>query len=418
MIGTPLWWGVQFALNFMDFIIAYVIAHCVVRRKIKVMPSHVLFCVVNTLALAPVFYLAGGYVFRIMVSLCMLFLIKMVTERKELGDLLIIFALYFIIVFIVQLPIGVIVWLVNNQIMLEFPLEFLVAQSMSVVAVLLVSQKFKFNQWFNAIEKNDFLKFMLFLVALITIATAFILNFEYGVLYLLFSAIIIIIIAIPLGSVLIKLYHKSIGKDTMHELANSLMSLGTAAEQNGASEATMNNIKRHAKKFGVDLDKIDESIQEERNEKAQKNKDIMTEYVEKFIKRKINSKGKYVKVDQQITYYEDFENVDLGLMLDWLGTLLDNAIEATHSNPIYIHINVSYSYLVVRIANEYIGDNGKDIQIILDRGYSTKKEGRGIGLHLLNQQVTEEGGKIKLEEYYEEAHNCHYLRISILFNIN
>ena len=106
----------------------------------------------------------------------------------------------------------------------------------------------------------------------------------------------------------------------------------------------------------------------------------------------------------------------MGLMLQWLGALLDNAIDATDSNPIFIYIEASTSFLDIRMANEYVGDKGEDIRKILEEGYSTKGEGRGIGLHNLNQQVTNKGGKVRLEDYYDEGHKCHYLQIGICFD--
>ena len=100
-------------------------------------------------------------------------------------------------------------------------------------------------------------------------------------------------------------------------------------------------------------------------------------------------------------------------MVEWLGTLLDNAIEATSTIPIYIFVDVGYDYIDIRMSNEYFGNDGQDIRAILENGYSSKGDGRGIGLHDLNQQVVELGSTIELEEYSNEAHNCHYLKISM-----
>ena len=60
MIGSPLWWYTQFAINFLDFVIMYVFVHTIVRSKIKIKVTHVLFCVAYKLALAPVSYFWEG----------------------------------------------------------------------------------------------------------------------------------------------------------------------------------------------------------------------------------------------------------------------------------------------------------------------------------------------------------------------
>ena len=53
--------------------------------------------------------------------------------------------------------------------------------------------------------------------------------------------------------------------------------------------------------------------------------------------------------------------------------------------------------------------------MIFNRGYSTKASGNGIGLHNLYTKVTELGGTVKVDTFYTEEHNCHYLHITILF---
>ena len=96
MVGTPLWWYVQFAINFLSFISVYVFSYKIVRSKIKVTVTHVLFCIIYTLALAPVFYFLGGYIFNIVNYIFIILNIKLVTKRSSLGDLTVIFAIYYI----------------------------------------------------------------------------------------------------------------------------------------------------------------------------------------------------------------------------------------------------------------------------------------------------------------------------------
>jgi sensor histidine kinase regulating citrate/malate metabolism len=146
----------------------------------------------------------------------------------------------------------------------------------------------------------------------------------------------------------------------------------------------------------------------------------MTKQVEDFIRIKATSEDKKVKIISNVTYRSDYKTVDYKSVLKWLGTLLDNALEASNEHPIYIHVGVTSNRLALRIANEYIGDIGQDLQVIFEKGYTTKGEnkGRGIGLHNLHQEVTKKEGEITLDVYYTEDHNCNYLQVSIWFSTN
>jgi len=416
MIGTPLWWGVQFGLNFLDFLMVYVVAHVAMRQRIEVKPLHVLFCVVYILALAPVFYLWGGHVFRLIAFMCMAILIRIVTKCRYIVDIAIIFAIFSVLNAGASLPIAAFLWLINMQLMLEFPLDFLIGQSILATIVLLMCRKLRLNQWFSAIQRNITLKLVLLIIILMFLVIATILNFEYEAAFLLVSAGAIIAVALPLWPVLMKIYHNAIGMISVHDLKNSLISLGIIMQDMRKLEdleVLKEHIKRISKDFGVDLSYIIDS--EIQLEKELELEDIMTKRVKDFIKEKVRSRGKEVELISEVLYHSDYENVNMGLMLQWLGALLDNAIDASDSKPIYLFVEADAYFLDIRISNEYVGDKGQDIRIILEKGYSTKGEGRGIGLHNLNQQVTEKGGKIKLDDYYEEGHNCHYLQIGVLF---
>ena len=415
MVGTPLWWGVQFVLNFLDFAMVYIVAHAMVRRYIKVKPMHVLFCIAYTVALAPVFYFFGGHGFRVVVYGGMLLVIMMVTKRNNLGDVVVIWAIYYAIATIIQLPVLAIVRLAhNNRIWLEFPLDFLVAQCIAAIFIFLICRTLKLNQWFNAVMRNVVLKAVLLVAILIFTTVANILNFGYGLIALLSLVIIIAIIGLPLLFALRKIYYNAIGIISVHDLKNSLLALGIAMEGIDDIETLKNQVRSISKEFGMDLSQLENY--EGKLEKSIEHRDIMTGRVNKFIDSKIKASGNKIKIIANVSYKKNYEDVEFALILRWLGTLLDNAIEATATNPIYIYIGASTDFLTIRTENEYIGDGGQDIKVILEEGYSTKDEGSGMGLYSLNQQVIEKGGRVELEEYYIEDLNCHYLQISVLFN--
>jgi len=413
-MGTTVWWGAYFVINFLDFVMVYVMVHSILRRHIKVKPTHVLLAIAHTLAMPPILYFLGGHLFRVIAVTCLILVTRVITKRRNLGDLIIIFGICYAILLVVQLPLGALVLLANTQLMLEFPLDFLIAQGLTAALVLLMCRKFKFDQWFNAIQRNIALKLVLIAIVFIFVIIISILNFEYDVLFFLVSTGALIVVGLPLWPILMKVYHNALGMISVHDLKNSLLALGITMQDIDDIEVLKARVKRLSKDFGMDLSQLDDS--EIKHENEQEFEAIMTKRVNDFIQTKVKSREKDVKFLTEVSYYKNYESVDSGLILQWLGALLDNAIDASHTHPINIFVDVSKSFIDIRMSNEYVGDTGQDIKRILEEGYSTKGEGRGIGLHNLNQQVTEMGGKVQLEVYYEEGHNCHYLQIGILFD--
>ena len=413
MIGTNLWWTIQPILNFLDFVMVYSITHAAIRRRIEVKPAPVLFAVVSALVLTPVFYFLGGHVFRLISSACVLLFIKLITRRRSLVDLAIIFAICSALVIVVSFPAAALVWSVNSRLTLEYPIDFLIAQSIVTTLLILMCKKLKLSQWFSAVQRNIVLKLVLLIVILIFFIIVSVWYFEYDLLFLFVSTGAIIAICIPLLPVLMKLYHNALGMIAVHDLKNSLIALEIAMRDMENIGVLKEEVRHIAKSVGVDMSYLDNA--EAEYEKELEHEKIMTKHVNDFIGAKVKSKGKDVALVLEVAYYQDYENVNFTLVLQWLGALLDNAIEASDSKSIYLFVEVDIYFIDIRISNEYVGDNGQDIKVILEKGYSTKGEGRGIGLHNLNQQVTEKGGKIKLDNYYEEGHNCHYLQIGILF---
>ena len=83
MVGTPLWWGVQFIVSFLDFVMMYIFVHKVIGHNIKITPKCVLICAVYTLTLAPVFYFWGGYVFRLVTIVWWLVAVKLIDNYNK-----------------------------------------------------------------------------------------------------------------------------------------------------------------------------------------------------------------------------------------------------------------------------------------------------------------------------------------------
>ena len=413
MVGTTLWWAIQPILSLLDFVMVYIITHAAIRRRIEVRPVHILFAVVYALTLTPVFYFGGLHVYRLISYVCAILIIKIVTKRRNIVDLFIVFAICTALMIVLGLPAVALGLLANTQLMLVYPLDFLVIQSIIVVLVILACKKLKLNQWFTAVKRNIVLKLVLLIIFLVFVVASSILSYEYDVMFFLVSTGAVIAIGLPLWPVLMNIYKNSLGMIAVHDLKNSLIALEIAMQDMTDIGVLKEEVRHIAKSVGVDMSYLDNA--EAEYEKELENEIILTRRVKDFIEAKVKSKGKDVVLVLEVAYFQDYETVNFTLLLQWLGALLDNAIEATDSKPIYLFVEVGDYFMDIRISNEYAGDKDQDIKGILEKGYSTKGEGRGIGLHNLNRQVIEKGGKVKLDNYYEESHKCYYLQIGIFF---
>lgn len=409
-----LWWSVQFILGLLDFVMIYVVIHAFLKQRVQIKTSHLILGAIYTVTLAPVLYFGSGYLFRVLSILLMLAIIKTVAKYRSLGDLIVMLVLFIAIVLVVQAPLVAIIWVIREIVNFYESFAFLLTQSIATVLVILISKKFKLHQWFHAITRNTILKLIVITLTLIVFIINVVANFEHQLLYVILFAVFILLISLGLFPILVQLYQNTIDMISVHDLKNTLLSTGIAIQDETDIEAVKTHFRELSKAFGMDLSELDK---QKLNDELEY-KEIMTKRIETFICIKTQSTNKEVKVIADINYYRDYQGIEYKSILKWLGTMLDNALEATNEHPIYIHIGVTTRRLMLRMANEYIGHKGQDIQVIFEKGYTTKGEnkGRGIGLHNLHREVTEEGGEILLDEYYTPAHNCHYLQISILFS--
>lgn len=82
-----------------------------------------------------------------------------------------------------------------------------------------------------------------------------------------------------------------------------------------------------------------------------------------------------------------------------LGNLIDNSMEAVEASDSKV-VDVDFQHEAGWLSME-VSDSGKGIPVevrrhIFEKGYSTKGDGRGIGLHLVKQSIESMGGEIEL----------------------
>lgn len=407
-----IWWGVQFFLSSLDFVMMYFISHTLLKKYIIVKYQHILLVVTYTIIASLTFYFLDGFSARITNYILFLTMFKFTIWRSSLNDLIVIYLLSFIImVGIAQSPIVFMMWLITQLLEIRQSLFFIIVQGLTFVAVIFLCKKFKWHKLFYAVQVNIVLKLILVMFAFFIFIIIIVLNLKYNVLYLFFSALGILVVGGVLFPVIVKLYKNTLDIMNVHDLKNELLSTAFAMKEMDDPEEIKMMYNELAMQFGIDVGKLNTK----KAENAVAYMDAMGENINEFIRLTSERNKKAKKIISDITYFEQHEVVDYKTALKWLGTLLDNALDASDQNTIYVSLFSIYDDFTLKVANEYTGEGGKDISVIFEKGYTTKEDGQGIGLHNLYTHVMELGGDVKVEEYYTESHNCHYLQIDIIF---
>ena len=410
MVGTPLWWGVQFTITFLDFVVVFVIVHALLNQRIAFSFKYLGMAVIYTVIVAPTAYFGDYYLIQIASLLGVLLLTRYIF-RQKLSDSMLMFGLIVVIVIIIQTPSAGVAWSLYSYFEFDRPYAFLLGQLLSTTAVIFTCKKIKLNQWLYALQVNVALRLILSKLMILTLCIAFVINANPSLTFFLLFTFVIVLFGIALFPVIVQIYHHAIGIISLHDLINGMRGTGSAMKLTNNPDEKDEIFAKFSKKFGVDLSYLDVKIE------ALTPMEAMNKQVELFIQAKQNAYKEKVKIVSELYYYNLYAAVDFQSAMQWLGTLLDNAFEATRSKPIYVYVISTKKNFKIEVDNEYIGEKG-NIQIIFEKGYSQKGAGRGIGLHNLYTSVTELGGVVSVEDFYAEKHNCNYIKISIKFEKN
>jgi len=218
---------------------------------------------------------------------------------------------------------------------------------------------------------------------------------------------IVLLIVVFLVIPAIKNFQKQAKEEvSKHDLYNDILSTSIALENTESIDEVKAKFKAHAERLGIDLTGVSQNANRS---------NPVSQQIERFIKLKQGQHRSKVEVITDIGYYNDHETVDLQPLLQWLGTLLDNAIEASVTHPIYVRLMVTLSRLSLQVSNEYLGTDRDNFEQMFEKGHSTKGEGRGLGLYHLNETVINLGGTVACFEEYNEVHRTSYLNLLIKF---
>lgn len=123
-----------------------------------------------------------------------------------------------------------------------------------------------------------------------------------------------------------------------------------------------------------------------------------------------------VQIDPVLSWSEGESTVPQHKVIEILGILLDNAVEYLKEGDfadkqVRLNLIKEESKLTVEVSNTSLYQSFQDIDSMFKLGYSTKGEGRGIGLASLKTIVKEYNGKLSVEN--EELEDINWLKIKV-----
>lgn len=123
-----------------------------------------------------------------------------------------------------------------------------------------------------------------------------------------------------------------------------------------------------------------------------------------------------VNIEPALSWSEGESTVPQHKIIEMLGILLDNAVEYLKEadftdKQVKLNVNKEQSKLTVEVCNTSLYQSFQDIDSMFKLGYSTKGEGRGIGLASLKTIVKEYNGKLSVEN--EELEDINWLKIKV-----
>lgn len=123
-----------------------------------------------------------------------------------------------------------------------------------------------------------------------------------------------------------------------------------------------------------------------------------------------------VNIEPALSWSEGESTVPQHKVIEMLGILLDNAVEYLKEadfadKQVKLNVSKEQSKLIVEVSNISFYQSFQDIDSMFKLGYSTKGEGRGIGLASLKTIVKEYNGKLSVEN--EELEDINWLKIKV-----
>jgi len=401
----------------LDVFILYAASHAFLRKRMDYSIKYFVMCIVFTVLISISNLLfhqldlteRSASTLAILIPQIFLFAFLKILYRLRWSEHVLLQLLLFVTSTIITLPL-VMILIITGEVYLVVILSQLIALSL----LLLFQEKLKLYKLYDLIKLKALPNVLVRQICLIVALIGLVAHFSVGgdiqrlnlswIAYSFAASLIVLILLFP---TILKLYRRQTKEAiTNHDLYNDLLSTGIALENMEDVNEIRSKFKAHAERLGVELPNA--SVSEIQNKPV-------SQQIERFIKLKQMQRQSRVEIIPDVGYYNDHKTVDLQLLLQWLGTLLDNAIDASVAHRIYVRLMVTSSRLSLQVSNEYLGTDREDFEAWFTQGYSTKGEGRGLGLYHLNKTVTNLGGTIACFEEFNEVHRTSYLHLVIKF---
>ena len=377
-------WVGQLSVSLLDFIIMFIVSYALMRKRISVSKQHVVFGVIFAIISSLAFYSLDGWSAQIISHLLLLIMFKKIIERANIQDMFIIYLIWFVTAGVIQAFFLALL----SVLPLEQSAIFLIGQLITTGVIFVIYKTFKWDRVFHAIRSNILLKFSLFVLFLMMFILVSIINFE--LIYAVFSAIAIIFIAVAFFPVLAQLYHKSAGNISIEEIKTDLLTTAIDMVEEANPQLRYQRYTELAKQYGIDFSKLSES--KRKSDENQLRLEREDKRIKQFIQAKLANIKKEIDIDSEITYYEQYQNIDIDFVISWLDQLINHASEVAINGKMFTYILSTKNRFTLKFSYE-CGEEG-------EQGISKE-------FHELHTQVISIGGEFRVDE------DQHFLQISI-----
>jgi len=409
MIEDYFWFTIVIIVNVMAFVKFYFLAHGFGGHEFNLKPLAVVRSVFLTLIFGISMallerFVGDGWVSQFILNFIPFLWVWYLTKRNFFDNIIIV-AMTFVTVFIIQ---GIIL-LLMHFVNLSQEALFVIVQSLTVFIIILISFKIKLHDVFAFVQRRIYLKVCIHLIVVIFILAAAMVNFDVNYIWqqsILFGVLIIIILVGIVMTIFATQTQidKSAGK--YHDVVNMFTGLHLSIQ----SEDDIEELKRQSNEMVEYLtDRPPVTII---SSNYKKNLEIM-------LRDKLLAKEKDNELRLDIGYYEHHEKVSFLKVSLMLGTLIDNAIEHGLDEPIFVYMNVSEDIFELSVKNFCQEISPEKLKKLFKKGYTTKENiGNGHGLYKLDQEVKKYNNnqfkaEIVADTYYDMEYENHLFEITV-----
>jgi len=319
--------------------------------------------------------------------------IKMITKEKMIHAILA-YAIAFIVGLLIQFPLIIItlIFNVSNNIYVA-----LISQIIVLASVILICKR---------IALYDIFLFIKMSITLVDVTF----TFSVGLLLLLYFVHELITarwINLAISLIMAVSFYKMAVytmklKEERHDTRNLLTGIDFLLQTEKDPEKLESHYTQTLKGIGFDIPEM----------KAFKAKNYEDNLLT-FIENQKQAHQSRAEVITNINYYYENEQIPIPIIVQMLGTFLDNAFDTKTKKPILVSITVEATNLEIIVENESDRKSTTEIDLMFGRKSSTKEGDRGYGLSKLLKDVRSYNGDVNANCRYRQEFNSYYLSVGM-----